>query len=222
MSKEAGSTKSPSKKKASNSSDTVKVYLNEGDDPELKSAEAMIGPYVSNAYSFGHFMKGTIGDPKLDKLVTALMESAKRVKENDMRDVEALLVTQATVLNGMFADLTRRSAVNMASQYRFESAERYLKLAFKAQNQCRMTLETLSTIKNPPVVYARQANIANGPQQVNNGPVSATHAGENKNAPNKLLETTLEEPMDTRASGNAGAGNSAMAAVDKFHRAENT
>jgi hypothetical protein len=27
-----------------------------------------------------------------------------------------------------------------------------------------MTLETLATIKNPPVLSARQANIANGPQ----------------------------------------------------------
>jgi hypothetical protein len=48
----------------------------------------------------------------------------------------------------------------------------------KAQNQCRMTLETLSTIKNPPVVYAKQANIAHGPQQVNNGTAPASHANE--------------------------------------------
>jgi len=32
-----------------------------------------------------------------------------------------------------------------------------------------MTLETLATIKNPPVVFARQANVNNGGQQVNNG-----------------------------------------------------
>ena len=38
-----------------------------------------------------------------------------------------------------------------------------MKLALKAQNQCRMTLETLAAIKNPPVIYARQANFANGP-----------------------------------------------------------
>jgi hypothetical protein len=38
----------------------------------------------------------------------------------------------------------------------------------------RMTLESLATIKNPPVVYARQANIAHGPQQVNNQLVADT------------------------------------------------
>lgn len=34
----------------------------------------------------------------------------------------------------------------------------------KAQSQCRATLETLAAIKNPPVIYAKQANISNGPQ----------------------------------------------------------
>jgi len=43
-------------------------------------------------------------------------------------------------------------------------------MALKAQNQCRMTLKTLATIKNPHVEFARQANINNaGQQQVNNG-----------------------------------------------------
>jgi len=62
----------------------------------------------------------------------------------------------------------------------------------KAQNQCRMTLETLAAIKKPPVVFARQANInqGNGNQQVKNGTPAPdnlnntrphTHAGENEN-----------------------------------------
>lgn len=40
------------------------------------------------------------------------------------------------------------------------------RMALKAQNQCRMTLETLATIENPPVVFARQANVTTGPQQI--------------------------------------------------------
>ena len=46
-------------------------------------------------------------------------------------------------------------------------------MALRAQNQCRMTLETIATIKNPSVVFAKQANIAAGHQQVNNGPAQA-------------------------------------------------
>src|SRR5262249_46188418 len=44
----------------------------------------------------------------------------------------------------------------------------------KAQAQCRAALETLVDMKNPaPFAYVRQANIAHGPQQVNNAPPPA-------------------------------------------------
>ena len=74
--------------------------------------------------------------------------------------------------------------------------ETYMRMALKAQSQCRATLKTLANIKNPPVVFARQANIAQGPQQVNNGmmPAGEPRAGprENENAPRQTVgrETT--------------------------------
>jgi hypothetical protein len=48
-------------------------------------------------------------------------------------------------------------------------------------------------MKNPPV-FARQANIAQGPQQVNNGVVNngSAHAGLPESSPNKLLEANGE------------------------------
>ena len=63
-------------------------------------------------------------------------------------------------------DLARRAT---AQEY-LKTWEAYLRMAMKAQNQCRMTLETLAMIKNPPTVFAKQANINHGgQQQVNNG-----------------------------------------------------
>ena len=50
----------------------------------------------------------------------------------------------------------------------FDTGKAYLGLALKAQGQCRMTLETLGNIVNPPAVFAKQANFTTGPQQVNN------------------------------------------------------
>ena len=63
-----------------------------------------------------------------------------------------------------------------------------LRLALKAQAQCRATLEALAAIKNPqPVFFVRQANIAHGPQQVNNGATAdVSRAEQSKNQPNKL------------------------------------
>lgn len=77
-----------------------------------------------------------------------------------------MLNAQVNALNAIFAELSRRAALNMGEYP--AATERYLRLAFKAQSHCRATVETLAAIKNPPTVFAKQANIANGPQQVNN------------------------------------------------------
>lgn len=90
----------------------------------------------------------------------------------------------------------------------------YLLFTIRAQNQCRTTLETLSNIKNPPMVYAKQANISNGPQQVNNGlPAQATHAEKIANQPNELLEVTNGERLDTGATQETIGINTAMATL---------
>jgi hypothetical protein len=95
-------------------------------------------------------------------------------------------------------------------------------MAMKAQNQCRMTLETWAQIKNPPVVFARQANIAQGPQQVNNGmPAGKPLArGKNENTPNKLSEASNELLPDIRTPGAAVGSDPAMATLETFDGAE--
>jgi hypothetical protein len=84
---------------------------------------------------------------------------------------EALLVAQAHTLNALFNHLTRLAYRNWDN---FDATERLLRLALKAQTQSRATVETLGNIKNPPTFIAQQANIAHGPQQVNNGEPTRT------------------------------------------------
>lgn len=192
--------------------DRLTIAVQEGEDVNLRSAKVLSGPFATNAMALNRFARGSTGTVDLDKLVEVMTANAERVKTGDMRDVEAILVSQATVLNGLFTDLVRRSAANYSGNY-FEAGERYLKMAYKAQNQCRMTLETLSTIKNPPTIIARQANIAHGPQQVNNGQTSATRAGEKENAPNELLEAPHEQPLDTGTTSAAGESDTSMEAL---------
>jgi hypothetical protein len=78
---------------------------------------------------------------------------------------------------------------------------------------------SLAQIKNPPVVYARQANFVNGPQQVNNG-VQTSGARENEIPPSKLLEARHDERLDTRAALAPSRANQAMETVGRFDRAE--
>ena len=150
-------------------------------------------------------------------IVDGIIEKSKAVISGDMSSSERMLVAQATTLNAICVDLFVRAHSNLGEY--IGAAETFMKLALKAQNQCRMTLETLAAIKNPPVVYARQANFANGPQQVNNGVTS--HAAKNENAPNELLEAKhdMGERLDGGAPGQAIGGDPAMAAVGAINRA---
>ena len=95
-----------------------------------------------------------------------------------------------------------------------------MRLAFKAQSQCRSTWEAIAEIKNPrQVSFARQANIAHGPQQVNNGPIAAdpSRPRENEITPNKLLEEQDGERLDTGATSAAGSANQELEALGAIH-----
>lgn len=141
----------------------------------------------------------------------------KAVTEGDMREPERMLMGQAVALQAMFANLANRAAVNMGEKPAI--TERYLRLALKAQTQCRATLETLAALKSPPIVYARQANVTTGPQQVNNGVSSESGARKINIEQNKLLEAGDGQWLDTRAKGAASGADSAMAAVGGGYRA---
>ena len=99
------------------------------------------------------------------------------------------------------------------------ATDRYLRLALKAQSQCRATLETLATIKNPPVIYAKQANISNGPQQVNNG-LPAPAREEKTISSNELLEHQHGQRLDTGTQSAAIGADSTMATLGEIDRAK--
>jgi hypothetical protein len=169
----------------------------------------------------------SLGRQDENSVIDTLEAQIKNVINNDMTDVEAMLLAQAKALQTIFTELSLRAHANIGEH--LSATESYLKLAMKAQNQCRMTLETLATIKNPPVIYARQANIANGPQQVNNGNSSFgastcahTHTRENQISPNQLSGVLNElHPHAGTTSCTSGAYQT-VEAVGKIDRAENT
>ena len=77
-----------------------------------------------------------------------------------------MLVSQATALQTVFTSLVCRAQVQ-TQQWHLEA---FMRLAFKAQAQSRATISALVDLKYPrQATYVKQANIANGPQQVNNG-----------------------------------------------------
>jgi len=96
-----------------------------------------------------------------------------------------------------------------------------MQVALEAQSQSLMTVATLAAMKNPPVVFAKQANIASGHQQVNNLPGTTpplARAEETHAAPSKLLEEHDVERLDSRAQGAPGGIHKNLAAVGAVDR----
>ncbi len=160
------------------------------------------------------YAQDPLGEQDVGTLTKGLANSIKRVQNNEMKEGEAMLMGQAQALQSIFMNFSRRT-LSQESQKNLES---FFRMAMKAQNQCRMTLETLSTIKNPPVVFANQANIAHGHQQVNNGVAAPA---EKAIQSNELLDKQNEQRLDTRTTSTASRLNSAMATVGEINRAAN-
>ena len=127
------------------------------------------------------------GKQNLAMLTQALTGSMQAVVGGDLSECEKMLYGQAAALQAIFTNLAlQATAQNNVGHY-----EMYLRLAFKAQSQCRATIETLAAIKNPPnVAFVKQANIGQA-VQVNNG-----HAREVENPPNKLLEAGYGDGLE--------------------------
>jgi hypothetical protein len=156
---------------------------------------------------------------ELSSYAKQLREDADAVTDDgDLSALEQMLVTQAGTLDAMFNALSRRAAVNVGEYV--SAADIYLRLALKAQAQCRATVEALAEIRSPrQVAFVKQANIANGPQQVNNGtatPASVARAENPANPSNELLTDDHGTTLDAAATGATGRGNQALEAVGKL------
>lgn len=204
---------------------TLRLPATESKTQERLYAEAVLDGVCVNAMTAQHFASHQLPAFDLTEAVLVLKERTKAVNEGNLEQAETMLLSQAYALESIFAEMARRASNNMG--HNVEMTERYLRLALKAQNQCRATLETLVDCKSPPTVIARQANIAHGPQQVNNGVaegvtgVAPARARKSKSGSNELLAGAGDggKALDTRAAGAAAAGDPPLETVGAVNRA---
>lgn len=200
----------------------VQVLLEKGDSDEMaarKMTAVVSAPEMAALRVIrGAEKKDGIWDSiDVPALMDQLRDQASAVNRGDLSQAEAMLMNQATALQSLFARLAERGmGCDLAPAF-----EANMRMALRAQSQCRATLETLAAIKNPPIVYAKQANFAAGHQQVNNGIPAPTQAREIENQQSKLMEAHNGEWLDTGAAGATSGTDKAMATVEEIDRAEN-
>jgi len=203
--------------------DQANIRTKAEDDHVADLADMHLRPTVQAAGIVHTYRYGNDDGAGITELSLALWKQVQAANNGDLQRSEAMLISQAHSLDAIFGYLARRAAINFGGH--LEAAERYMRLALKAQTQCRTTLETLASVKNPPnVAFIQQANVAQGNQQVNNGliPGSTSSARENETGQNKLLEATDGERLDTRKARFASTANSDLEALAAIDRSNNT
>jgi len=181
-------------------------------------ADIAVSGIASNAMTLVTFSRGSFGELSLTDRALAIREVTGAVNRGDLTAAEKALNAQALARNAVFVELARRAALNVGTH--LPATETSMRLALKAQSQSRATIETLAEIKNPPVVFARQANFANGPQQVNNG-AAGSRTPETQTAPTELLEELTHErtQLDTGAMPATAGEDSRLVPVEALDRA---
>ncbi|MHB8421527.1 MAG: hypothetical protein ACYDAM_01985 [Leptospirales bacterium] len=173
---------------------------------------------VFRAYAGGEFFNKNwmMGELDLNDCIASLRERISDVKAGKMDGVEATLIAQASTLDLVFNSLLRQAV----TQNMLNHMDIYMRLALKAQSQCRCTLETLAEIKNPkPTAFIKQQNMA-AVQQVNN---TVPHAQGNGNRPNELSERREHVEAFDPGTAQAAIGNDPrMEALGEIHRTQDS
>ena len=202
----------PDQAKPAKNRNAVELVALPSETPARTVARCLLDPATTAAGTLNRLYRTVSQEGDINGYIAELQHQAEAANAGNLSRPEAMLTAQAQSLDGLFHSLTNWALNHMKEGGNAAYFETCMRLALKAQSQSRATVETLAAIKNPPVVYARQANFAAGHQQVNNG-IQASGAREIESPPTKLLEAQHGERLDTGTTGAAGAANQAMETV---------
>lgn len=129
----------------------MRVEVNDGAEvARLREVAAQaVDPCVTSAGVVAAFWEDAGGgaiDPQAG--YEAIREQVAAVRSGVLSGAEATLVGQAIALNAIFAEMARRGQAALGRPG--IAAERYLRLAMRAQAQCRLTLQALSDMAGRP------------------------------------------------------------------------
>lgn len=172
-------------------------------------AEKLLKPSSLSSALIESF-KGNVQGESIDFVLALgiLEKEVLKVQGGDLTKIEEMLLSQAVALEMMFTSLARTAkAQEQLLQY-----ETHMRFALKAQNQSRATLQALIQLKQPSqTTFVKQANVAQGHQQVNNLP-------EKKITPQNELLRGNHAKLDSKTTPKAKGVNSTLEAMDKINR----
>ena len=174
---------------------TVPAESVAGQTEEEKLAHLGLTPEFKAAVT-AHAYAPLIGEQNLGEIFQRIVELSTWSVKNNSKDLEYMLTSQANVLDSIFNRLATRAHASIGKHPKV--VDTYLRLALKAQSQCRATAEALAVPKYPRQ-YINQTNVA-GAMQIN---IDRENAH-----------------VDRGAQGKDAASNPTLEALGEVHRAE--
>jgi hypothetical protein len=102
--------------------------------------------------------------PGLMDFVGHVQTAGGKAERGDLGVASRMLAARAITLDSMFTELARRAALNMGEY--LDAADRYARLALKAQSNCRATLEALAKLHQPREQTVRHVHVNEGGQAI--------------------------------------------------------
>jgi len=214
----------PPAKAEVNKSRNLEIVEQPGVSMDRVMAQLALGATMPNVSTALDYSIGLFPGLNLNECAKQMNSDIQAVNGGNLDTLEGMLTGQATALNAIFNNFAKK-AVHADVMPKMEA---YLRLALKAQSQCRTTVEAIAEIKYPKsATFIKQANIA-GQQQVNNGQADSrsstpapAHAHEkNITSANELLTESSYAALDTRGAGTTIGTNTQVEALAAFHRAK--
>jgi len=125
---------------------TLKIQAQKGKSESRQKTEVIMRPMIRNGYIVGSLGGKHFGteQPDLTDTVDIMAEACKKVRANDLSDQRDILTSQAMALDAIFTVMIMRSENNLKDY--FDASQRFMRMALKAQAQCRTTIEALDRL----------------------------------------------------------------------------
>lgn len=127
-----------------------------GRTEEEKRANIALAPEFKAAVTAQAYAP-PIGETDLAAVLKRLGEMSTGSVKDNARDLEYMLTSQAIALDSIFNRLAIQAHASIGKHPKV--VDTYLRLALKAQNQCRVTAESLTVMKSPRQ-HITQTNVA--------------------------------------------------------------
>lgn len=194
------------KAKTKNDGTTLEITAKDGKTESYQMADVVMRPQVRNGYVAGYFGgKHFSGkQPDISDTVEIMADACQKVRDGDLSDQRDILTSQAMALDALFTSMVNHPAKNMGEY--LDATDRYMRLALKAQTQCRTTIEALDRLARGGEQVIKHVHVDNRGGQAVIADTVQTGGEMQKQGNNPMQSERRASPIPSRCGAKTRSG----------------